>query len=288
MSAKPYLGDVSARLTRSRRRHAAVAKSAGERASDDRRQHHQVVVRRLQPPHDPTTSSTDPRVTGQPPLGDEHTLMLERVVALGFRRRTAYECYVKPVLDRVLAALLLALSLPVLALTALAVWLTLGSPILLRQPRIGRHGRRFHMFKLRTMQPDRRRLQCPDYRGQERRVAHKSADDPRHTRLGRKLRKTSLDELPQLFNVLRGDMSLIGPRPELVQVVEQYTGWQHARHAVKPGITGLWQVTERPNGRLMHECIEIDLVYIERLSLRSDIAIVLRTPVALLRRDRVI
>jgi lipopolysaccharide/colanic/teichoic acid biosynthesis glycosyltransferase len=264
-----------------------VAKGAGEHGSDDRREHHQVVVRRLERPHDSTTSSTDPRVTGRPPLA-EHTLMLERVVALGLRRRTAYECYVKPVLDRMLAAALLVLFLPVLALTALAVWLTLGSPILLRQPRIGRHGRRFHMFKFRTMHPDRRRLQCPGYRGQERRVAHKSADDPRHTRLGRKLRKASLDELPQLFNVLRGDMSLIGPRPELVQVVEHYKGWQHARHTVKPGITGLWQVTERPNGRLMHECIDIDLVYIERLSLRSDVAIVLRTPVALLRRDRVI
>jgi lipopolysaccharide/colanic/teichoic acid biosynthesis glycosyltransferase len=210
------------------------------------------------------------------------------VAALGARNRTVYERVVKPVLDRVIAALLVALVLPVLAVTALAVWVTLGSPIMLKQMRVGRHGRTFGMFKFRTMHPDRRLHQRSDYQGPERRKTHKSLDDPRHTRLGRKLRKTSLDELPQLLNVLRGDMSLIGPRPELAAIVDQYHSWQHARHTVKPGITGLWQVTERPNGAMMHECTEIDLDYIERLSLRTDMAIVIKTPLALLRKDSVI
>jgi lipopolysaccharide/colanic/teichoic acid biosynthesis glycosyltransferase len=160
--------------------------------------------------------------------------------------------------------------------------------VLLRQPRIGREGRTFQMLKFRTMKPDRRRWQDPNYRGPERRVTHKSPDDPRHTPLGRKLRKTSLDELPQLLNVLSGDMSLIGPRPELVDIVAQYRGWQHARHAVKPGITGLWQVTERPNGGLMHEYTELDLDYIANLSFRSDLEIVVKTPFSVLRKDEVV
>ena len=230
---------------------------------------------------------TDP--TADSPLADENTLRLEHVVsALAGRRRTFYERYVKHALDRAVALVLVVLLLPVLTVTALAVLVTLGSPIVFRQERVGRGGRRFAMYKFRTMKPDLRRWQCPNYRGPERRHTHKTSDDPRHTRLGRRLRKSSIDELPQLFNVLRGDMSLIGPRPELVQIVTHYRGWQHARHAVKPGITGLWQVTERANGGLMHECVELDLAYVERLSLRSDLAILFKTPFALLRRDRVV
>ena len=230
-----------------------------------------------------------PDPTADSPLADENTLRLEHIVsALSARRRTAYERFVKPVIDRVVAALLLALLAPVLLVTALAVLFTLGAPIMFRQVRIGQGGRRFSMYKFRTMKPDRRRWQCPNYRGPERRVTHKSANDPRHTPLGRKLRKSSIDELPQLLNVLRGDMSLVGPRPELVEIVQHYRGWQHGRHAVKPGITGLWQVTERANGGLMHECVELDLAYIESLSLRSDLSIVFKTPFALLRKDRVV
>jgi lipopolysaccharide/colanic/teichoic acid biosynthesis glycosyltransferase len=223
------------------------------------------------------------------PLADEQTLRLEHVVAaLAARNRTIYERHLKPLIDRLIATLLLLVFLPVLLVTALAVWLSLGSPILLRQARVGREGRIFPMFKFRTMRPDRRRWQDPDYHGPERRVTHKSPHDPRHTPLGRKLRKTSLDELPQLLNVLRGDMSLVGPRPELVEIVAQYRGWQHARHAVKPGITGLWQVTERPNGGLMHQHTQLDLAYMQRLSFRSDLGIVFKTPFALLRKDEVV
>lgn len=286
MAAKPSLPhDVA-------RRGAAVrAARTGVRASDVRT--HRVAAVRTRgavsgPAHvgqghvwvDPTADS---------PLADENTLRLEHIVsALGARQRTVYERYVKPALDRLIAALLLILLAPVLLVTALAVWFTLGSPVMFRQVRVGRGGRKFGMLKFRTMRPDRRRWQCPNYRGPERRVTHKSAHDPRHTAMGRKLRKSSIDELPQLFNVLRGDMSLVGPRPELIEIVQHYRGWQHGRHAVKPGITGLWQVTERPNGGLMHECVELDLAYIERLSLRSDLSIVFKTPFALLRKDRVV
>jgi lipopolysaccharide/colanic/teichoic acid biosynthesis glycosyltransferase len=94
--------------------------------------------------------------------------------------------------------------------------------------------------------------------------------------VGRILRRFSLDELPQLWNVLRGDMSLVGPRPELPVVVDRYHQWQHLRHLVKPGITGLWQVSERGDVE-MHECVETDIEYVRRLSLFTDLSIIART-----------
>jgi lipopolysaccharide/colanic/teichoic acid biosynthesis glycosyltransferase len=286
MAAKPSLShDVT-------RRGASTRMPRAGGRTPDRRTHRVTAVRARGAVSGPAHVGRghewfDP--TADSPLADENTLRLEHIVtALGARQRTIYERYIKPLVDRVIAALLLTLLAPVLLVTALAVWFTLGSPIMFRQVRVGRGGRKFGMYKFRTMRPDRRRWQCPNYRGPERRVTHKSANDPRHTPLGRKLRKSSIDELPQLINVLRGDMSLVGPRPELVEIVQHYRGWQHGRHAVKPGITGLWQVTERANGGLMHECVELDLAYIERLSLRSDLTIAFKTPFALLRKDRVI
>jgi lipopolysaccharide/colanic/teichoic acid biosynthesis glycosyltransferase len=120
-----------------------------------------------------------------------------------------------------------------------------------------------------------------------RRRDHKAPHDPRHTRLGRFLRRTSLDELPQLLNVLRGDLSLVGPRPELPEVVAGYEPWQHARHWVRPGITGLWQVTQRGTGEPMHRHVATDLEYIERLSFATDARILVRTVPAALGFDRV-
>src|SRR5205807_7999289 len=118
----------------------------------------------------------------------------------------------------------------------------------------------------------------------ERRRCHKTATDPRVTRIGRVLRALSIDELPQLVNVLRGDMSLVGPRPELVEIAAKYEPWQHARHAVKPGVTGLWQISERTTTP-MHEATAVDLEYVERLSFFTDCAILARTvPAVLLRR----
>lgn len=207
--------------------------------------------------------------------------LAERVVT---REPTRYERYVKPVVDRVGGALLLLAMAPVLLVTALVLFLTLGSPILIRQDRIGRGGRIFGMLKFRTMRPDRRRSVDLNFDGDDRRMTHKSANDPRHTRLGRKLRRSSIDELPQLLNVVRGDMSLVGPRPELRGVVDDYHDWQHLRHAVRPGLTGLWQVTERANGTLLHEHTELDLEYVQHVSARTDARILVRTPFALLRQ----
>lgn len=197
------------------------------------------------------------------------------------RRRGAYERFVKPAFDRTVAAVLLVLLVPVLLVTAVAVFLQLGDPILLRQDRVGRGGRSFRIMKFRTMRPDRREDLVAGFDGVDRRVTHKSPDDPRLVPLGRFLRTWSLDELPQLVNVVRGDMSLVGPRPELVAIVDRYEDWQHRRHLVQPGITGLWQVTERGNG-LMHERTDVDLEYVQRISLRTDLGILVRTvPAAL-------
>ena len=185
--------------------------------------------------------------------------------------RAVYARYFKPVIDWVAAFIMLAVTLPILAAVAVAVYAEFGRPIFFRQPRVGRDGHVFKVNKFRTMDSDRRGQAGDSFRAADRRLAHKSEDDPRIRPVGRFLRKWSLDELPQLTNVLAGDMSLVGPRPEMVQVVERYESWQHARHQVKPGITGLWQVSAREIP--MHEATHIDLEYVDRLSLREDLKI---------------
>lgn len=190
-------------------------------------------------------------------------------------RQQFYVASVKPVLDICLTLLLLIPGLPVMAVIALAIRLTTRGPVLYRQERIGLHGQPFTVYKFRTMIPDRRvrneRVPFPD-----RRRRHKSESDPRVTRVGRFLRRTSLDELPQLFNVLRGEMSLVGPRPELPMLVDRYEPWQHERHLVRPGITGWWQVNGRGD-RPMHENTELDIEYVRRVSLWLDLYILCKT-----------
>ena len=189
----------------------------------------------------------------------------------------------KRALDLTVAGLLLVGLLPVLLMIALALRLDPGGPVLFRQYRVGQHGRPFQMLKFRTMVSDRRRRPSPPPPGvDERRRVHKSPGDPRVTRAGRFLRRSCLDELPQLWNVLKGEMSLVGPRPELPEIVVLYQPWQHARHAVKPGLTGWWQVN-RDDTRLMHEQTELDIYYVEHQSLRLDLVTLLRTIGVLIR-----
>jgi len=206
----------------------------------------------------------------------------ELAVAARHRRMTRYERFVKPAVDRGAAALLLLILSPVFLALAATVALRLGFPVFLRQRRVGRHGDLFTVYKFRTMHPDRRSRQQP-IPHTDRRRTHKSSADPRHTRVGRLLRKSSADELPQLLNVIRGDMSLVGPRPELPEVVGRYEPWQHVRHRVKPGLTGLWQVSARGGG-MMHENPWPDIDYVNAVSAGLDAGILLRTPKALFRR----
>jgi lipopolysaccharide/colanic/teichoic acid biosynthesis glycosyltransferase len=174
-------------------------------------------------------------------------------------------------LDVAGASAALALASPALALAALAVKLEDGGPVLYRQRRVGLHGREFELVKLRTMVV-----------GAEREGAGWAVNegDPRITRVGRLLRRLSLDELPQLWNVVRGDMSLIGPRPTLSYQVERYTARHRRRLEVKPGITGWAQIHGR--ARLpWDERIELDVWYVEHRSPWVDLQILLRTPLAL-------
>lgn len=197
------------------------------------------------------------------------------------RSRGPYERLVKPVLDVVGGLLLTIVTLPAALVIVLAIWSSMGRPAVFTQPRIGRNGRPFTVFKFRTMAQDRRTL--PEgFDGPDRRIVHKSPHDPRITRVGSFLRKWSLDEIPQLWNVVLGQMSLVGPRPELVEIVEtKYELWQHLRHDVKPGVTGLWQVSLR-NGAEMHQSTEVDLEYLRSITFAGDVKILLRTvPAAL-------
>jgi len=188
---------------------------------------------------------------------------------------------VKAVLDRVGAALALLLLSPVFAAIVIWIWLDDGRPALLAQERAGREGKPFRMRKFRTMVVDAieagKRLGLEDPWGL-------LPDDPRITRSGRFLRRTSLDELPQLINVLKGEMSLVGPRPDLVEQVANYSDRDRRRLAVRPGITGWSQVQGREEIG-WPERFEQDAWYIEHWSLRLDAKIVLATFAQLFRSD---
>ncbi len=181
----------------------------------------------------------------------------------------------KTALDRAGGIVLAAVTFPIVATGLLVARVALGPGVLIRQPRVGLGGDVFAMYKIRTMTPDRR-LRALPYDGPDRRLLHKRADDPRHTTVGRFMRKWSIDELPQLWNVARGEMSLVGPRPELVSVVDRYGLWDHPRHLVRPGVTGLWQISDL-RSRPLHEGVHVDLEYVRQVSLRRDLQILAST-----------
>ncbi len=182
-------------------------------------------------------------------------------------------CYVlKRWLDVVVALILLILLLPLLLTVACVLRLAGGGPVLFKQKRIGRNGKAFIIYKFRTMRVDGEAVQLHIVDGK----SHKVPNDPRVTRLGKFLRQTSIDELPQLFNILKGDMSFVGPRPELPEIVSKYEEWQHERHLVTPGLTGWWQVEGRGK-QPMHQFTHLDIYYVENQSFSLDMHILLRT-----------
>jgi lipopolysaccharide/colanic/teichoic acid biosynthesis glycosyltransferase len=174
------------------------------------------------------------------------------------------------VLDVAVAVALLPLALPLVGLAAALVRSTMGSPVLFRHTRAGLHGRHFTLYKLRTMRPG----------------SPGDTDDARLTAPGRLLRSLSLDELPQLWNVLRGDMSVVGPRPLLPEYLDRYTPEQARRHDVRPGITGLAQVTGR-NALTWDEKFALDVWYADHRSVALDVRLLLRTVAAVVRRSGV-
>ena len=196
---------------------------------------------------------------GSPPV-----LGVDWALARAGLPRSAYRS-ARHVIDPLIAALLLVIALPFIALIALAVKLDSPGPVLFCHLRGGELARPFTMLKFRTMR-----------RGTRPFSEKVGEDDPRITRVGRLLRRTGLDELPQLWNVLAGDMALIGPRPEQYELLSAYEPWQHERHLVRPGLTGWWQVNHR-DARPMRQNVERDLHYVRNQCLALDAVIVVRT-----------
>jgi exopolysaccharide biosynthesis polyprenyl glycosylphosphotransferase len=189
---------------------------------------------------------------------------------------------VKRAFDLTLASTLLVLTLPVMAVVALAVRLDSPGPALFRQQRVGENGRLFTIYKFRSMLHGSGRAAAANASSAGGSSELKRRDDPRVTAVGRFIRRSSLDELPQLFNVLKGDMSMVGPRPELPWLVERYESWQMQRFTVPPGITGWWQVNGRSD-RPMHLHTEDDLYYVQHYSPLLDLQILWRTIGAVVR-----
>ena len=223
----------------------------------------------------PETLST--RVTARP---------VDGVMTLSLRpvQLTGTQALVKRTLDLALACLGLLVLSPLFAAIAIAIKVSSPGPVLFRQTRVGRHGTRFTMLKFRTMVDGAHGLRDHLIMLNEASgPLFKIRKDPRTTRLGRWLRTWSLDELPQLVNVLKGDMSLVGPRPSLPEEVRLYRDWQFDRLEVRPGITGLWQV----NGRsevAFDEYVRLDLFYIENWSVAYDLFILAKTLPAIVSR----
>jgi exopolysaccharide biosynthesis polyprenyl glycosylphosphotransferase len=201
------------------------------------------------------------------------------VMALSVRpvRLTGAQAAAKRVFDLVLGSLTLVLTAPIWLLAAALVATTSRGPVFFRQERVGRGGRRFTLLKFRTMVVDAEAMlvQLRD-RNEASGPLFKLRDDPRITPVGRWLRRFSIDELPQLLNVLRGEMSLVGPRPPLHSEVDAYEDWQRDRLEVRPGITGLWQVSGRSD-LAFDEYVRLDLFYIENWSLAFDLYILAKT-----------
>jgi exopolysaccharide biosynthesis polyprenyl glycosylphosphotransferase len=194
-----------------------------------------------------------------------------------------YQRMVKRGFDLLLTFFLLPVTLIFMGIIAVAIRLEGKGPILFRQNRVGENGHLFDMYKFRTMVPEAEELhQLVEYLDDQGNFIHKVRDDPRVTRVGRFLRKTSLDEIPQIINILKSEMSLVGPRPEMPYLVERYEPWQRKRFAVPQGITGWWQVNGRSD-KPMHLHTEDDLYYVQNYSLLLDIQILLKTVLVVLR-----
>jgi exopolysaccharide biosynthesis polyprenyl glycosylphosphotransferase len=189
-----------------------------------------------------------------------------------------WQLFVKRALDVVMATVLLVLTSPVIAAAAIAIKLTDRGPVIYRSQRVGRYGKTILVLKMRTMVPNAAKMMVNVAELNERTGGplFKATDDPRVTKIGRLLRATSIDELPQLWNVLNGTMSLVGPRPALLHEVEQFDSELRRRHEMRPGITGLWQVDARDNPSFS-AYRRLDLSYIDDWSLGLDIAIMAGT-----------
>ena len=204
------------------------------------------------------------------------------IASLPQYRTTTY--VIKRIIDIVLSAVALIVSSPIMLGVAIAIKLDDGGPVLFKQTRVGIHGKPFTMYKFRSMVTNAEEIKAKlaAESGQTNRFIFKLKDDPRITKVGKFIRKTSLDEFPQFFNVFKGDMSLVGPRPALPDEVARYGSLYSTRLLVKPGITGPWQVSGRSD--LSQEQSEfLDVSYIENWSITGDLAILAKTVMVVFR-----
>lgn len=186
-----------------------------------------------------------------------------------------YAKYIKRPMDFTLSLIAIIVLSPVLAVTALLVRIKLGSPVIFKQPRPGKDEKIFNMYKFRSMTDER------DENG------NLLPDDKRLTKFGKTLRRTSLDELPELFCILKGDMSIVGPRPLLVEYLPYYTEEEHHRHDVRPGLTGLAQVNGR-NAISWEEKFAYDMLYVNDITVMNDMRIICRTIFSVIKRKDVL
>lgn len=199
------------------------------------------------------------------------------VIGLTESAISGWNARLKRLMDLLICVPLLLIAAPLMLLIGLLVRLDSPGPAIFRQERIGQHNRRFTMLKFRTMQVDtEKRMKDMAEHTATKDLVHKRRDNPSVTRMGAFLRRTSLDELPQLLNILKGDMSVVGPRPELPWIVERYRAWQYRRLLVPQGLTGWWQINGRSN-RVLHLHTQDDIFYVRNYSLWLDIKILLMT-----------
>ena len=212
-------------------------------------------------------------------IGEEGNLMAEEQTQISYKQiesRKGYH-FVKRLFDIILSTTGLVILSPIMLIIAYRIKREDGGPILYKQVRIGKNGRQFEMYKFRSMVVNADQL-LENLKNQNEvdGAMFKMKHDPRITKVGHFIRKHSLDELPQLVNVLKGDMSLVGPRPPLPAEVKQYTEYDKQRLYVMPGCTGLWQVTERNNVGF-DKMVKLDLEYIKNASFMYDLSIIFKT-----------
>lgn len=236
----------------------------------------QRTIRLHTPPHRPIQSLPLPQFSLARFLLEHNEPFVE---AEGNLRRS-YRA-VKRLLDIAGALSAIVLLSPILGATFIVLLITTRGRPLIRQERIGYLGRRFGMYKFRSMHLDADKLQHLVENDHSSGPIFKSRRDPRITRIGRILRRTSIDEMPQLFNVLAGHMSLVGPRPPLAKEVVEYKAWQRRRLAIRPGLTCLWQVSGRSEIGF-DQWVRMDLWYLRHQSLKTDLNLLIRTPLSVI------
>ncbi len=197
---------------------------------------------------------------------------------------TVWESFIKRILDIIGGLIGSIISLPIIAITAIPLLIESPGPLIFKQPRVGKNGRIFYIYKLRSMYTDaeERKKELMSKNKMDG-LMFKMDNDPRITKVGRFIRKTSIDELPQFWNVLKGDMSLVGTRPPTVDEFEQYESHHKRRLSMRPGITGMWQVSGRSNIQDFEEVVRLDVEYIDNWSMWLDIKILLKTIVVVLK-----